>query len=76
MRLRLILTREVQVNIRLLIALKSKEGLERNVKTILMELFAADGAHFIRHVDSRLAGVCLHLVGIKVDCNNNAGLRG
>ena len=50
MRPRLILTREVQVNIRHLAAAEAEEGLKRNVKAVLDVLRAAFRAVLIRHI--------------------------
>ena len=47
---RLILTREVQVNIRHLAAAEAEEGLKRNVKAVLDVLRAAFRAVLIRHI--------------------------
>ena len=46
----LILSREVKVDIWLLVSLESKESLERNIKAILVHHGAALGASLIRHI--------------------------
>ena len=57
----LVISREVQVNIRLLIPFESQEGFERNVKSILRKRFAADRAFLIRHIPATAAGIGSHL---------------
>ena len=59
--LTLIFTGEVQVDIRLLIPLKSKERFKRDIKTVLDQLFAAVRTDLIRHITSCLTGICLNL---------------
>ena len=54
---RLIFAGEVQVDIRHLVALEAEEGLERNVKALLGERFAAFRTDLVRQVDA--AGVIL-----------------
>ena len=49
---RLILARKVQVDIRHLVALEAEEGLERNVKALLGERFAAFRADLVRQIDA------------------------
>ena len=48
MRLGLVLTGEVQVDIRLLISLESQERLERNIKAILMKFLSTHRADLVR----------------------------
>ena len=62
----LILSGEVKVNIRLLVTLKSKEGLERNIKAVLVHLGSTLRAHLIRHITARVSAVSLNLLRIKV----------
>ena len=62
----LVISRKVQVDIRLLVSLKAQEGLKRNVKAVLDELFPTDGAYCIRHVAARLVGVFLHHFAVEV----------
>ena len=62
----LVVTGEIQVNIRLLISLKSEESLKRNVKSILYQLLATDRAKLIRHVPSAASRECTHFLGIKI----------
>ena len=64
--LALILTREVQIDVRLLVALKSKEGFKRNVKSVLFQRGSADRAGFIRHIAARHSGKSLYLLRVKV----------
>ena len=64
--LRLILSGEVQVDIRLLVSLKAKEGLKRDVKSKLLKLCPALRAVFIRHVAAGHTVVLSDLRRIKV----------
>ena len=48
MSLGLVLTGEIQVDIRLLVSLKSQERLKRNIKSVFMELFSAHRAQLVR----------------------------
>ena len=66
MRLRLVLAGEVQVDIRLLVSLESKEGLKGDVKALLVQRFTADRTDLVRHIDSGSSGICLYLVAVKV----------
>ena len=52
MRIRLIFTREVKVNIRLFISFKSKERFKRNIKSFFIHLCPTLRAYFIRHIAS------------------------
>ena len=54
---RLVFAREIQVDIRHLVALEAEEGLERDVKALLGERLAALGTDLVRQVDA--AGVFL-----------------
>ena len=54
---RLVFAREIQVDIRHLVALEAEEGLERNIETLLGERLAALGTDLVRQVDA--AGVFL-----------------
>ena len=56
MRFALIITGEVQVDIRLLVSLKSKECLKRNVKPVFCQLLAAHRTDLIRHITSAPSG--------------------
>ena len=49
----LVVAREVQIDIGNLIALKAKEGLERNVVTIFDHQSTALGTVFVRHIKAR-----------------------
>ena len=66
MGLTLVFTGEVQVDIRLLVALEAEEGFKGNVKAVLFQQFSADRAVFVRHVAARPARIGLHLRGIKI----------
>ena len=66
MRRALVLTGEVQVNIRLLVALKAEEGLKGNVKAVFSHLCAAVRADLIRHVTARGARKLLRNLRIEV----------
>ena len=50
---RLIFPREVQINIRYLVPVKSKEGLKRNILTILAQLVTTFWTVLIRHIKAR-----------------------
>jgi len=66
MRLGLVLTGEVQVDIRLLISLESQERLERNIKAILMKFLSTHRADLVRHIDSRFTGVGFDLFTVEI----------
>ena len=66
MRLGLVLTGEVQVDIRLFVSLESQESLERNIKSVLVKLFSAHRAQLVRHIDSRLTGIGLDFITVKI----------
>ena len=53
----LLVSGEVEVDIRLLISLESEERLERDVEAELAQLMSADRAYLIRHVRSAPAAV-------------------
>ena len=53
---RLILSGEVQVNIGYLVPIKSKEGLKRNILTVLAQLVTALWTVLIRHIKTRTIG--------------------
>ena len=55
MRIRLIFTREVQVDIRLFVSLKSKERFKRNVESLFIHLCSTFRADAVRHIASRHA---------------------
>ncbi len=57
---------EIQVDIRLFVPLESQEGLEGNVKSLLVQGCPAYRTGPIRHVDTGLAGIGLHLITVKV----------
>ena len=62
----LVLTGEVQVDIRLLISLKSKERLKWNVVSVLFQHGPTHRAFLIRHITSGHTGVFLYLFRIKI----------
>ena len=62
----LVLTGEVQVDIRLLIPLESKESLEGNVKSLFIQRMSADRTNLVGHVTAGTTAVGLYLVGIKI----------
>ena len=66
MRLTLIFAGKVQVDIRLLIPLKSKERFKRNIETVLNQRLSADRAHFIRHIAAAVSGKGFDLRRIKI----------
>ena len=66
MSLGLILTREVKVDIRLFISLKSKECLKRDIKSVLVQKSSALRASLIRHVTSRITTVFKDFFRIKI----------
>ncbi len=66
MRLRLVLAGEIQVDIRLLVALKAQERLKRNVKAGTHQLLSAVGAHLHRHVHAAFSGIGLHLLRFEI----------
>ena len=66
MSLGLIFSGKIQIDVRLLVALKSQKGLKGNVKAFLMQHFSALRALPVRHVDAGLTGVCLHFGAVKI----------
>ena len=66
MRFGLVLTGEVQVDIRLLISLESQERLERNIEAILMKLLSTHRTDLVRHIDSRFTGVGFDLFTVEI----------
>ena len=66
MRITLVVTGEVQVNIRLFISFESKESLKWNVKTIFDQRCATFRAVFIRHIPSTASGIRTHFIRIKI----------
>ena len=62
----LVLAGEVQVNIRLLIALEAKERLERDIKSVFLHLRSALRAVLVRHITSGTTGIGLDLIGIEI----------
>ena len=57
----LIFAGEIQVNIRLLVTLKSQECLKGNIKTVFLHHGSAFGACFIRHITPHLAHKFFHI---------------
>ena len=66
MRLTLIFAGKVQVDIRLLIPLKSEERFKRDIETVLNQRLSADRAHFIRHIAAAVSGKGFDLRRIKI----------
>ena len=66
MRLTLIFAGKVQVDIRLLIPLKSEERFKWDIETVLNQRLSADRAHFIRHIAAAVSGKGFDLRGIKI----------
>ena len=66
MSLTLILTGEIQVNIRFLVSLKAKEGLKGNVKSVLYKRFPAYRTVLIRHITPCISCIRLYLRRIKI----------
>ncbi len=64
MGLGLIFSREIQVNIRLLVALETEEGLERDSEADALHLRAALRTHLLRKVDSGIEHVCPDLFAV------------
>ena len=64
--LTLIFTGEVQINIRFLISLESKECFKRNIESVLIHHMSAFRTSFIRHIASRFPGKRLHIFRIKI----------
>ena len=62
----LILSGEIQIDIRLLISLKAQECLKGNVETVLFQRFPAYRTQFIRHIAARPARILFHLVRSKI----------
>ena len=66
MSLTLIFPGEIQVNIRLLISLKSKEGFKRDIKSILHQRLSAPRTDLIRKVTSGNTGIFLNFRCVKI----------
>ncbi len=66
MRLTLVLSRKVQVDIRLLVALEAEERLKGNIEPFLVKRRSAHRAVLVRHVAPRAAAVGFHFLGIKI----------
>ena len=66
MRLGLVLSREVQVDIRLLVSLEAKEGLKRNVKAGTGQRLPAVRAVLLRHIHAAFPRIGFYLLGIKI----------
>ena len=69
-RLALIFAREVQVDIRHLVAAETEEGFKRNIEPILAQLRAALGAHLVRHIRAAAkarAGVKVRILALRAD---------
>lgn len=66
MRITLIISREVQVNIRLFISLESKESLERNIKSIFYKLLSTYRTYTVRHIPSAASGKFSDFFRIKI----------
>ena len=66
MRLTLIITGEVQVNIRLFVALESKEGFERNIMSLLHQRLSAYRADPVFHITAGTARKTFDIVRIKI----------
>ena len=64
--LTLVFSGKVQVNIRLLVPLKSEESFKWNIKSVLFQERTADRAFLIRHIAARHAGKCLHLRRVEI----------
>ena len=62
----LVLSGEIQVYIRLLVSLETKEGLKRNVEAVFFKLSAADRTVLIGHVAAAHAGIGFYLLGIEI----------
>ncbi len=62
----LVISGEIQVNIRLFISLEPKEGLKRNVKSILHKRLAAHRTRLVRHIPSAPPCICPHLLRLKI----------
>ncbi len=60
-RLRLVFAGEVQIDIRLLVAVEAQEGFKGNIKAPAVEFRAALRALLRRHVAARHTGILLHL---------------
>ena len=62
----LIISREIQVDIRLLISFKSQECLKRNVKSVFHQRFPTDRTCLIRHIPSAAACISSYLIRFKI----------
>ena len=62
----LILTREIQINIRLFIAIETKECLKRNIVSFLRHQRATLWAFPVRHITTRLSFELFHKIRIKI----------
>ena len=62
----LVLSRKVQVNIRFLISFESQEGLEGDIKAVLVQFFSASGALHAGHIDAAFPLVLSDQFGVKI----------
>ena len=62
----LVLSGEIQINIRLLISLEAQEGLKGDIKSVFVQFFPAHRTVFIRHVNPGLTGICFHVFALKI----------
>ena len=65
-RFSLIITGKVQVNIRLFISFKSKEGFKRNIKSFFYQRLSAYRTFLIWHIASCPSRICPHLLGVEI----------
>ena len=64
--LTLVFTREVKVNIRFLISLKSKEGFKRDIKSVFYQRLTAHRTVFIRHINPCTARIGFYIIRIEI----------
>ena len=64
--LTLVLTGEVQVDIRLLVSLEAQEGLKGDIVPVLHKRLPADRTQLIRHITAGHTGEFLHVLRVKV----------
>jgi hypothetical protein len=65
-RLTLVITGEVQIDIRLFVSLKSKERLKWDIKSFLDQLLTTVRAVAVRHITTGFSGVTFYQIRIKI----------
>ena len=65
-RLGLVFSGKVQIDIRFLVSLESEERFERDIKSFFFKRCPADRTYLVRHIASGSSGISFNLFGIKI----------